>query len=148
MAAGLGEAASIAGIISLAGQTLQAITTITAFCKAYKNVHTDIAKASTSLELLRRVLLQIETTATFSLVPSRCPPALISHLRDCVSKCREDLHVWIEWTKKVDFGNSGGLEKVWKRAKVAADRSQFSRLSDGVSGHIEHLTLSCQLLNW
>ena len=148
MAGGLGEAASIAGLISLAGQTMQAITTIAAFCKAYNNVHTDIVKSATNLELLRRVLLQIEKTANFSLAPSRCPPALMSHLRDCVSACRQDMHSWLEWTKSIDISKAGRLEKIWKKIRVAADQNHFSRLSNGVSAHIENITLCFQLLNW
>jgi len=148
MAAGIGEAASIAGIISLAGQAVQAVTTITAFCNAYKNVHQDIVRASRDLEILRRVLLHVETTATFALLPSRCPQGLLSHLRDCISACRKDLHEWNDWSRKVNLDCAGRLEKIWKKLKIAADKSHFSKLSSGVSTHIEGITLCCQLLNW
>ena len=148
MAGGIGEAASIAGIISLAAQTVQAITTITAFCKAYKNVHDDIVRASTDLEVLRRILLHVETTATFALVPNRCPPALLTHLRDCISACRQDLHHWNAWNQKTDLDHTSGLEKIWKKIKIAADKSHFSKLSDRVSAHVGGITLCCQLLNW
>jgi hypothetical protein len=148
MAAGIGEAASIAGIINLAGQAVQAVTTIAAFCNAYKSVHQDITRASRDLEILRRVLLQVETTATFALLPSRCPQDLLSHLRDCISACRKDLHEWNDWSRKVDLDCAGGLERIWKKVKVAADKSHFSKLSNGVSTHIEGIILCCQLLNW
>ena len=71
MATGLGEAASIAGIVSLVFQSLEAIVAINDFCKAYKEADADVLRASNDLELLQKVLIHVEATASQALAPSK-----------------------------------------------------------------------------
>lgn len=64
MAAGLGKAAAIAGIVSLAGQTVQSMSTLYTFCKTYKNVHVQFEQVGKELEDLRTFLVKVESLTT------------------------------------------------------------------------------------
>jgi hypothetical protein len=79
MAGGLGEAASIAGIIGVVGQTIQATTKLYTFCKVYRSIHKDFELVGEDVECLQYSLIQAERLLPF-LCASDCSASLIASL--------------------------------------------------------------------
>jgi hypothetical protein len=57
--AGIGEAATIAGLLSLASQAVQAATVLYTYLKTYENIHPRISDAAQELEHLHLCLSEI-----------------------------------------------------------------------------------------
>ena len=147
MAAGLGEAASIAGIVSLAFQCLEAIAATLDFCKAYNEAQADVQRALNDLELLQQVLVDVETTAAKALVPSKCPASLVAFLHKCVACCRRDLISWVSSIKPLQLNYASGVPKVWKKIKIAADGKRFSSIATSAMMHTHRINTCLELID-
>ena len=148
MSAGLGEVASIAGILSLAIQSLKIIDDISDFCKAYRSTDHDIQDALKDLEILRQVLIYVELTSKTDLVSSRCPLGLRTVLRDCIVRCRQDLYTWTASVKNLVPENASQLQIFVKRIKVAANADRFTSVGYGALKHCQRINMCLHLVSW
>jgi len=63
--AGVGEAAAVAGLIALAGSTLQAACNLYMFCKSYQSVQPRLQGVSEELDRLKEALSQVQMARPF-----------------------------------------------------------------------------------
>ncbi|KIX00294.1 uncharacterized protein Z518_10433 [Rhinocladiella mackenziei CBS 650.93] len=147
MAAGLGETASIAGIVSLVLQSIEAITAINDFCRAYKAAHGDVLRASQDLELLQQVLIQTKNAASSDMIHSKCPSNQVTCLRNCVSRCQQDLGSWISLIRQLETSNIHGIHRVWKKIKIAADGKKFNSITIAALMHTQRINTCLQLID-
>ncbi|KAH0538027.1 hypothetical protein FGG08_005339 [Glutinoglossum americanum] len=145
MAAGLGEAAGIAGIISLTGQTVKATSALYIFCKSYKDVNSEIAKTNQDLKDLRDVLYQCRRLAT-GMADGAAPTDTVDLLTQQITRCQADVKDWNQKFASLGLEESKGAARFLKRLRVAADRSYFSRIMDRISSHKEQIALSLGVL--
>jgi hypothetical protein len=144
--AGLGEAASIAGIISLAGQTLQATSTLYTFCKTYRNIHIEFEQTSKELEGLRNILQQIERFATDDTSRISLPTDAVSGLQESLSECRKDIEMWAQKVELLGIADAKGAKRVLTKIKVSADKDYFKRPRERLCIHRAQIGLSLGLL--
>jgi septation ring formation regulator EzrA len=144
--AGLGEAASIAGLISLAGQTIQATSKLYTFFQTYKTIHTQFERTGQELESLEDVLRQIERVITNATVKGSTPIDVIVTLEARVKECRDDIE---KWTKKVELLGLDGAKstkRVITKLKVTADKAYFTRVREQLCFHRSQINLSLGVL--
>ncbi|MCJ1264117.1 hypothetical protein MMC22_003988 [Lobaria immixta] len=145
--AGVGEAASIAGLITVAGQCLDLLSKLYTLVKAFQDVFPQARKLADELTLLRQCLSQIQNIASraVNIVPDLSEP--VTALFTTVSRC-ENTVCQIE--QKIQTIHPSKKKLIWNRVKVAAARDFFTLLQAQVLSEKQDLILrldafSCEL---
>ena len=126
---GLGEAASIAGIIGVAGQAISSASALYTFCKTYRHVEPDIEHTTNEVERLSTVLLQLERLVP-TLSAAACSPATIRAAEYQIGACKNDLADWSRTVDGLDLKNARVTKRMKEKLKIAADRGFFYVHSD------------------
>jgi hypothetical protein len=137
MATRVGEAASILGILGVTGQAVESASTLYTFCKAYKQVHSELENTTREVQCLVNVLFQLEHCLP-PLLAAECPVETINAIQREMVACREDL---ARWTQKIDsLDLSAAKGTMLKKVKIAADKSYFAGMRGQLSSHRELIT--------
>jgi hypothetical protein len=139
----IGEVASIAGIIGLAGQTLQAACSVYNLLKAYKRVHPRVLEIQAEIARLKEAL---EAIARLTAGSSHPAVSELNNLRASVLKCGtvlENLRIHLQ---DVEVTSAGFFKKLLKKAKIAADVEYFSTISHQIQLCRADVSLDLQLV--
>jgi hypothetical protein len=118
--AGVGEAASIAGLVSLAGQTVQAASTLYAFFKAYKSVHPKIQEVASALEGLLNCLSNVRRAASGAEIVYRQRKIdVFAGIKDCY-ELLNDIETQLDPIRANTKGCMG------KKLKIAVQKDYFT----------------------
>ena len=148
MAAGLGEAASIAGLLSLAGQTLQAASTIYTFIHNYKGVSAEIDSVAGHVLRLQDLLVHVQKLMTNADLLNPPSPDMLARLRTGIATCQADL---ITWNGRIEALRNSQLsrpKKLLQKVKIASDHRFFSPIRSDISAHFQNLSTILGLLTW
>ena len=143
--AGLGEAASLAGLISLAGQAIQGVSKIYAFIKAYQTIAPKAQVVAKELELLKQALSQTQITASRATIVVPELRAPIELLHAAVSSCQTRLSQISRDNEVLPLQKKTA---VWKRIKVAALQDYFAAIHAQLSSEKESLLLRLSAFTW
>ncbi|PQE26680.1 hypothetical protein CJF30_00011107 [Rutstroemia sp. NJR-2017a BBW] len=143
MATGLGEAASIAGVISLAGLTIQATSMLYTFCKTYEDIDVQFRQTGKELENLQNILRQIERFTTDGTLLST---DAISILKARISECQHDIELWNQKLALLGFDKAKGTKRFLTKIKMSADKAYFTKIRERLCIHRAQIDLSLGLL--
>ena len=142
---GVGEAASIAGLIAAAGQCLDLLSKLYTLAKAFQDAFPQARKLTDELTLLRQCLSQIQNIASraINIVPDLSEP--VKPLFTTVSRC-ENTVVQIE--QKIQTILLSKKKMLWNRFKIAAARDFFTLLQAQVLSEKQDLILRLDAFSW
>lgn len=139
----LGEAASFAGIISIAGQAIQASSTLYTFVKTYKAVGPKLLEIAEEVVRLHKTLGAIES------IVSRASAS--PGIADCCSRLQDKLaacHINIQkWRSRLalDLKGSSRAGRTLRKIKIAANRDFFGKLRSQIIQCREELALELSI---
>ncbi len=133
----LGVAASVAGVLSLVGQSIHGITqlqdVVKAFQKALETQRFFLQEVDFFQSGLGQVQLLLEQLST-DFHSSICQLDL-EPLQWQMSNCRADVKRWLEDSKQVDPASFEGIRAFFKRLRVAANKEGFSEFRSRIARH-------------
>jgi len=141
----LGAAASIAGVLSLAGQTVDGILKLQNFFK-------DVSSASRTIErFLHDISLLIKTIEDVRSLLSCASDALGTDLKIValeiqLQDCSKDVYEWLRLAKDHHPGLSTGTKAGFKKFWVAANKAGVSGLEQEIRRHRHSLVASLSVL--
>lgn len=139
----IGEVASIAGIVSLAGQTLQAASSVYNLLKAFKRVDPRVVEIEAEIARLK------ETLQDVTRLSARSPNSATGHLSNLhtsVLKCGPILESLKLQLQPLEATSNSFFRKLLKKAKIAADVEYFPTLSHQIQLCRADISLCLQLL--
>ena len=139
------EAASVAGLVSLAGQAVQATSRLYAFIKAYKELSFETEALLKELAYLRDVLDGIAAVAEATSSANNDVTPAIRRLHGGLQRCRETI-VEVEGNLKRVIEPPEG--HVLRKMKVAARKDFFDRLRQTISSEKESLSVLVGTTTW
>lgn len=143
--AGIGEAATIAGLLSLAGQAVQAATVLYTYLKAYKNVHPRIADAAAELEHLHPCLSEIWKAASLAVSGAGPPPSSLALIFASLKRCHDCMS---QIESGLDSVKTKARKSLLKKLKVAAEKDYFLNISVQLSMRRQELLLILGTSSW
>lgn len=143
-----GAATGIAGLISLAGQTIQGIIKLKTFfvdvSRSQKTIAEflhDIECLNRTLEDVRSLLLKMQRQTIISNSDGSVT-TLEAYLKDCSTDIKE----WIKVAEKIDPASKTGAEAFFKRFRVAVNKRGISDLGRRVTNHQQRIGTSISVL--
>lgn len=124
MAAGIGEAASVIGILGLAGETIKASSKLYTFCKAYQSLDVQFEKISNELVGLENDIGRIEATVKIVADDASLREQFVN-LGITLTECRKCIEVWTKRIEDLDLESMKGRKAFVTKLKVVADRDYF-----------------------
>lgn len=143
--AGIGEAASIAGLIALAGSTLQSACNLYSFCKSYQSVQPKLQGVSEEIDRLKETLSQVQIVVSHAATPLPSSFSNITALQNSICRCQTSLE---DIERKIKQGQIRGRFMFLRTAKLAANPDQFAAISRQLSSHREDLMIKLESLAW
>lgn len=142
---GIGEAASIAGLVAIAGQSLNISSKLFGCIKAYQSVIPQAHKLAGELNQLQDCFVQIQhiTSQAIDFVPELSYH--VGALLHQVSACQLTMTTMLQKLQNVD-PNKRKLR--WKQIKVAADGDFFIQLQAQIACEKQNLILKLEAVNW
>ncbi|KAG8531694.1 Nucleolar GTP-binding protein 1 [Bacidia gigantensis] len=136
---GLGEAAGIAGLITLAGQGIHVSSALYTFIKTYKAVGPKLLEVADEVQRLQGTLNGVEAIVTHAPVGtwmSECCLQLQSKLKACETKIQR-------WKERIalDLSGSSKPRKFFRDVKIASNHGFFGELRSQVVQCREELIL-------
>jgi hypothetical protein len=143
--AGIGEAATIAGLLSLAGQAVQAATVLYTYLKAYKDIHPRISDAAQELEHLHLCLSEIWKAASLAATGASASPSSLELIFTSLDKCYECMR-----QVEVDLDSVKGKARkgLIKKLKIAAEKDYFLNITVQLSVRRQELLLLLSTSSW
>ncbi|KAL9112350.1 MAG: hypothetical protein Q9227_003468 [Pyrenula ochraceoflavens] len=133
---GVGEIASVAGIISLAGQSVQVASSLYSFIEAYKQIVPEAERLLDEIERLRKIISDIVVVADAHLQTANSGGSLVQRLQDAISRCSRTMSETELSLKEVSECSNGRRKN---RIKAAAQKGYFTDLSRRISTEKETL---------
>ena len=140
---GLGEVASIAGIISLAGQTVQTASSVYNLLKAYKRIYPRVLEIQKEIVSLQNILHGVANLNSQASLSTRNQ---FSSLQACVIGCRKALESLERQLRPLEATSTGLFKRILKKAKLAADAEYFSTMYRQLQLCRADLSLQLELL--
>ncbi|KAI1618293.1 hypothetical protein EDD36DRAFT_426064 [Exophiala viscosa] len=137
----VGEAASIAGLAALAGQAIQAASSLYSFIKAYKNIHPTIERVASILQALHTCLSDVRRIALHADDVHGHHHPEVAEIFSSI-KCCYDLFDQIE--QRLDPIKSRVRRTIGKKLKIAANAGYFPSIYQQLS--MQHQRLSTLLI--
>lgn len=135
-------AASVAGLVSLAGLTAQAIGTLYTFCHNYKHASDNVRDLFDDLNALQSILQRLQNipkTDVFQV-------ATLQQLERQLKYCNVDVERWQQHAAKVDPGPPKGIKNFKRTSKAALQHGHINDLRAKISAHRGQLSLLLELL--
>ena len=144
--ASLGEAASFAGLISLAGQAVEAISNLYTFYERYKTVDVQVEQIGKELRSLQNSLQQIELLATDESAKTSQPTDAAATLSHHILECRDEIESWNRRLDSINIRGAQGAKLFLRKIKVSANREYLVGIRERLRFQREQLDLSLNLL--
>lgn len=142
---GIAEAASIVGIVGVAGQTIQSASALYSFCKTYRHVESDLGRISNDVERLNVILVQLERLLT-NLSAAAHTETSIRAAEYQIHACKNDLADWRQKIEGLGLKDAKAAKKIKEKLKIAADKGFFTSIHARICSHSEQLTLVVAIL--
>ena len=143
---GIGEAASIAGLITISGQCVKQISNLYSFARDFRNVLPQTTSLLKELEGIQQCLSQVESVASKALVGSSCDvSASVDALFRTVDQIQGAVRA-IERQLKAIY--AGKKKTVWNQLKITAAKDFFARFQAQIATHKQNLLLHLEMLSW
>lgn len=146
----VGVAASIAGILSIAGHTIDGLVKLRQFFNSAKGAPKKVRKLLVDIGGLNSTLCQVQPVLDTIRDKHGHPhwnlTAIVDELLDDIKVCEEDVREWTAVAQGLDPGSWTGLKAFFRRAKVAAGKDLFDEFRDKISGHRQKVSLSLSIL--
>lgn len=140
----IGEVASITGIISLAGQTLQAASSVYNLLKAYKRVQPRVLDIQAEVARLIETLQSVTPLGVRSSNPASDQ---LTNLQTSVLRCESILENLRKQLKPLEATSTGFFKKFLKKTKIAADMECFSIISQQIHQCRADVSLHLEVLH-
>jgi len=144
-------ASSVAGVIGLAGLTLQSASALYTFCHAIPRVAGELEAIIEEIQKLQNLLKVTRTIlddcAGKGNILSSSPSSLETQLQQEVTACEGRLRAWSCELATLQTKNGQWVANVTKKLKLAADRGRFMDLRSKLSSHREQNGLFLGLLS-
>jgi hypothetical protein len=144
----LGAASSVAGILSLVGQSIDGIIKLRGFVKDVKNASKtldnflrDVDSFQGSLSQIQQLLVQLPKEQ--SIVTAQLD---LQSLNWQLKTCRDDIKEWLHLANSLDLGSSGRIETFFKKLRVAVNKDGFSEFHRQIGRHQRGLNISLSVL--
>lgn len=135
-------AASVAGLISLAGLTAQAVGTLYTFCHNYKHASDNVRDLFDDLNGLQTILQQLQIFPPSSAFQA----GTVQLLERQLNLCKVDVERWQEHADKVDPGPPKGIRNFKRTSKAALQQTHINDLRAKISAHRGQLGLLLEML--
>jgi hypothetical protein len=146
--AAVGEAATIAGLLGLAGLAVQAAAKLYTYLVDYRSIHPRVADVIQELERLHPALSEISRAANLAASGAGSPPSsltlIFTELRschECINKINFDLD-------KVKDKTRDAPQRFLEKLKLAADKDRFLKISSRLSMCRQELMLLLGTSSW
>ena len=146
MATGIGEAASIAGIISLAGQTIQATSKLYNFVKRYQTIDSKFEQTENHIKGLRSILQQLERITSNVDAIALIPAVAITVVRARLSDCYNDMKQYSWKVELLELDEAKGVGRVLRKIKLSADNNIFKEIGKMLANHKAQIILCVAML--
>lgn len=143
--AGIGEAATIAGLLNLAGQAVQVATGLYTYLKAYKDIHPRISDAAQELEQLHLCLSEIWKAASLAASGAGPPPSSLALIFASLKKCQDCMR---QIESDLDSVKTKARKIRLKKLKIAAEKDYFLNISVQLSIRRQELLLLLGTSSW
>lgn len=144
----VGAAASVAGLLSLAGQAITGIIKLRAFVKdiaaAPKIVNAFMKEVDSfegSLAQVRQLLEQLQSKQH-----NAAKHLDLDVLQNQLTSCAEDIEQWLVTARLVDPGTEKGAKAFIRKLRVAVDKDGFSEFHDQIARLQRWLGISLSVL--
>lgn len=144
----VGAAAGVAGLIGLAGQTIQGIIKLKTFFGDLSRSQTtileflyDIESLNHTLADVRSLLSKIQTQATIS-----SSDGSVTTLEAYLVVCSTDIKEWIKIAEKIDPASRNRAEAIFKQFQVAVNKRGISDIGRRVTNHQQRIGTSISVL--
>jgi hypothetical protein len=144
--AGLGEVASFAGLISLAGQTVQATSALYTFYERYKTADVQVEQIGKELRNLRDSLQQIELLTTDESAKASQPTDAAATLSHHILECHDEIESSNRKLDSINLCGAQGTKGFLRKIKVSANREYSIGIRERLRFQREQLGLSLNLL--
>ena len=144
--AGLGEVASFAGLISLAGQTVQVTSALYTFYERYKTVDVQVAQIGNELRSLRNSLQQIELLATDESAQTSQPTDAAATLSHHILECRDEIKSSNQKLDSINLCGAQGAKRFLRKIRVSVNKEYLMGIRERLRFQREQLDLSLSLL--
>lgn len=141
-------AASIAGLVGLAGLFVQSASTLYTYCHNVPRVGTEVEAVIREIQRLQDTLKPLELVAepeTASIFSTKAV-AIIRNLKEEIEQCTADIQTWLQIMRSLKKEDGKPMKNLITRLKSAADKSRFSQMRQQISSHRSQLVVLIDLL--
>ncbi|KAH9207552.1 hypothetical protein DL95DRAFT_527831 [Leptodontidium sp. 2 PMI_412] len=141
-------ASGVAGLLGLAGLTVQSASTLYTFCRKIPRVAREVEAIIDEVQWLSETLEAIQQVASDREMqnPSATTAGVIAKLRDQVARCTTDLEAWNASMAALQMEDGKWAKNAVKKLKLAADSGRFSETMLKISSHRGQLGVLVKLL--
>lgn len=141
----LGAAASVAGILSLAGESIKAVFTLYRFYEdvdqasdTVRRFMRDINSLIQVLENVQHLLRKIDEKDTTKYI--------LASLQIELDDCNKDVYAWLALAREMNPGTSTGTKKTLKKFMAAIRKSSLSDIGDQMVAHRSNINTALNVL--
>ena len=143
---GIGEAASIAGLITISAQCVKQISNLYSFARDFQNVLPQTTSLLNELEGIQQRLSQVGNVASKALTANSCDVSTsVDALFRTVDQCQNAITA-MERQLRVVY--TGKKKMVWNRLKITAAKDFFARFQAQLAAQKQDLLLQLETLSW
>ena len=143
---GLGEAASIAGLISLAGQAVQATSALYTFIQTYKHTKPKLLGIADEIAQLQRTIIDIRAIANHAAATPEIDGYCL-RLHGKLLTCQSRIRGWKEKIHlQLKAKGRSRAENFLKKIKIAADRDFLGDIRAQIIRTREEMILELSIL--
>lgn len=141
----VGEVASVAGLVSLAGQAVVAASSLYSFIKAYKNVHPQIQEVALTLQALHICLSGVRRIALHANTVHGQQHPEVAEIFASVKSCSE---LFDQIETRLNPIRNRVKRTICKKLKIAAEDGYFPSIYQQLSMHHQRLSTLLSTATW
>ena len=141
----VGEVASVAGLVSLAGQAVLAASSLYSFIKAYKNVHPQIQEVASTLQALHICLSGVRRIALHANTVHGQHHPEVAEIFASVKSCTE---LFDQVETRLDPIKNRVKRTICKKLKIAAEDGYFPSIYQQLTLHHQRLSTLLSTATW
>jgi hypothetical protein len=148
MMEGLATASSVAGVLSLAGQTIDGIVKLQEFFKSVKGATRTIETFMRDINMLIKTIEDVKSMLSKiseALTKERTDLRIIA-LKFQLQDCSKDIYDWLKLAQEHHPGFSTGTKAGFKKFWVAANKAGVLGISQEVKEHRNSIVASLSVL--
>lgn len=135
-------AASVAGLLGLAGLVIQGVTTLQTFCSNFEGASQDATDAIRDLRGIQNILEQLSTFPKHDAFRS----STIAMLEREVQECGLDVDRWVGQIAKLDPSAKKRLKRFKSKASSAFKHAEIVEMRGKTASHRSQLTILVEML--